>query len=145
MGLMESKGIVEQRREKFEHMFRNNYKPHSSVKHEIFGQISLFENKNSKRIEIMMKEFSFNQQSENSKLTDTLEERILYPEPNLLNIYSIDSRKENGMCGNYESIKIYAEFLDRSLKSELRKRRRTKIYHFSEEQRRCEFMQFGRF
>lgn len=55
MGNISNQSSVEIRREKFEHMFRNNYILDQSINHPVFGYITLFRNKNTNAVEVMMK------------------------------------------------------------------------------------------
>jgi hypothetical protein len=74
-----------------------------------------------------------------------MRDRIINPIPNLLSIYHLEEIKmTSAFCGSGVTLKIYMEYLERSLKDELRKRRKLKNYFFSEEQRTRHPIQFGR-
>lgn len=103
---------------------------------DIFGAITVYENKNTKKLEVIVKTFAYNEEYEMSKLIENMKERILNPIPNLLSIYHIEEIKiTNAFCGSGITLKIYMEYLEKSLKEEMRKRRKHKNYFFSEEQR----------
>ena len=74
-----------------------------------------------------------------------LQQRIVSPIPNLLNIYHMEEVKEQqAFCGSGVLLRVYFEHLDHSLKDEMRKRRKHKNYFFSEEQRTIFPTQYGR-
>ena len=103
---------------------------------EIFGSISVYQNKNTRRAEVILKSFAYSEEYEMSKLIENMRQRVLDPIPNLLSIYHLEEVKlTNAFCGSGIILKIYIEYLDKSLKEEMRKRRKHKNYFFSEEQR----------
>lgn len=75
-----------------------------------------------------------------------MQTRIMHPIPNLLSIYHLESiNVTNAFCGSVLSLKIYVEYLEKSLKDEVRKRRKHNVAYFKEEQRNDLVMQFGRY
>lgn len=54
-----------------------------------------------------------------------MEKRVTKPIPNLLQIYSIEYLDVDQFCGTSTSAKVYTEFLQKTLKSELNKKRKT--------------------
>jgi hypothetical protein len=52
---------------------------------------------------------------------------------------------DNAFCGQGKIVKFYVEYLNRSLKDELKKRRKHKTYFFSEEQCIFEIIQYGKY
>lgn len=74
-----------------------------------------------------------------------MQTRIIHPIPNLLSIYHLEViNVTNAFCGSVLSLKVYVEYLEKSLKEELRKRRKIKNYCFGEEQRTPSPTQSGR-
>lgn len=71
-------------------MFHKNFEFREEKLHEMFGQIELFANKNTDKIEVIVKNYSYSQEQEMQKLITTLRERVLNPIPNLLSVYHIE-------------------------------------------------------
>lgn len=57
-----------------------------------------------------------------------MEKRVTKPISNLLQIYSIEYISEDNFCQVSKSAKVYTEFLQKTLKSELSKKRKTCSY-----------------
>jgi hypothetical protein len=99
----------------------------------MFGPISLFQNKNTGKLEVVLKTLSFGEESEMQRVAEGLRQRVLSPIPNLISVYHLEEvRVANAFCGSGVLLRIYFEYLDRSLKEEMRKRRKHKNYYFSE-------------
>lgn len=61
---------------------------------EIFGNIRLYANLNTKVVEVLEKPLSFTSENEIDRILRTMEKRITKPLPNLLQIYSIEYMQE---------------------------------------------------
>jgi hypothetical protein len=57
-----------------------------------------------------------------------MQKRISKPHANLLRIYSLEFLEENQFCNSQQSAKVYSEYLQRTLKGELAKRRKNGSY-----------------
>jgi predicted transcriptional regulator len=93
----------------------------------------VFQNKNTRKAEVIVKCFGYSEEHEMAKLVENMKQRVLNPIPNLLSIYHLEEVKiTNAFCGSGITLKIYIEYLEKSLKEEMRKRRKHKNYFFSE-------------
>lgn len=126
-------------------MFSKNFVLEEEKIDEIFGEISLFKNRNTNRIEVIVKSLAYSEEQDMQPIIQGMEKRIVQPIPNLLSIYHLETVKvTNAFCGSAVFLKIYVEYLEKSLKEELRKRRKHRSYYFSEEQRKGGDIQCGR-
>jgi hypothetical protein len=118
---------------RFLRMFINNFQIYDSKYDELFGEIDFYQNKNNKKIEILVKTISFDQESDIEVLMNTMKSRLIHPIPNLLAIFHLEIiSSQDFICANQKYLKIYIEYLEKSLKSELKRRKKLKGYYFSE-------------
>jgi hypothetical protein len=79
-------------------------------------------------VEVLEKTLSFWDNPEVEKVMHTMQKRIIKPHPNLLRIYSLEYHEESQLCNSYQMVKVYTEYLQKTLKSELNRRRRNGSY-----------------
>jgi CRISPR/Cas system endoribonuclease Cas6 (RAMP superfamily) len=77
---------------------------------------------------------SFSADTEIEKVVKTMQKRISKPHVNLLRIYSLEFIEESLLCNPQKTAKVYSEYLQKTLKGELAKRRKNGSY-LSEELR----------
>ena len=113
-------------------MFNRNFSLLEERTDDMFGQVSVYENKNTKKVEIYIKTLSYSEEQDMNQLVVSLKNRIINPIPNLLSVYHLEEVKmTNAFCGSAMILRIYFEYLEKSLKEEMRKRRKHKNYFFS--------------
>lgn len=60
---------------------------------------------------------------------------MLLPHPNLLRVYDVRRNANDEICGTSDSLLVYCEYLQHSLKHELNRRRLNSMMLYSQKQR----------
>lgn len=60
---------------------------------------------------------------------------MLLPHPNLLRVYDVRRNANDEICGTSDSLLVYCEYLQDSLKHELNRRRLNSMMLYSQKQR----------